>query len=66
MVANCLRRGICLLPALGFDNTEAGGGGGLIDSLARLITNKDPAVGLTFGIHILGSGLVFLFSCKLF
>ena len=41
-----------MLPAVGFDNTEAGIGG-LIDNLARLITNKDPAVGLTLGIHIL-------------
>ena len=60
MVANCLRRLIWLLPPVGFDKTEAGGGGGLMENFARLITNKDPAVGLTFGIHILGPGLVFL------
>jgi len=53
MVANCLWRWwwIWLLPGVGFDITEAGGGG-LIDNFARLITNKDPA-GLTFAIHIL-------------
>ena len=59
MVANCLSRWILMLPPVGFDNTEAGG---LIDNFARLITNKDPAAGLTLGMHILGPCLVFLCS----
>ena len=54
IVENCLGRGSWIWPllAVGLDNAEAGRD--LIDNFARLITNKDPAAGLTLGMHILG------------